>query len=104
MEGFQSFLLGQLIIRNRITGAQQASHLAPWRLTQYVSPLGVLPFLLISHLSGWYFEYLEFPNQRRTKIQENNNYESHFVSVRSVSLFFAISYLFIFPVYFADPV
>ena len=37
---------------------------------------------------GGYLEYLEFPNQRRTKVQENNNYEPHFVSVRSVFLLF----------------
>ena len=34
-------------------------------------------------ISGRYFEYMEFPNQRRTKIQENNNHEPHFVSVHS---------------------
>ena len=32
-------------------------------------------------MSGWYFEYVEFPNQRRTEIQENNNYKPRFVSV-----------------------
>ena len=38
-------------------------------------------FSLISHLSGWHFEYMEFPNQRRTKIPQNNNYKSRVVRV-----------------------
>ena len=40
-----------------------------------------LVFVLFFSTSGRHFEYLAFPNQRRTKIQENNNYESRFVSV-----------------------
>ena len=53
-------------------------------------------FVIVYHLfyilfiSGRYIEYMEFPKQRWTKIQENNNYESHFVSVRlSSPLFFS---------------
>ena len=54
-------------------------------------PFGQYLFLplFISYFSGRYLEYLEFPNQRRTKIQENNNHESNFVSILlSGSVFF----------------
>ena len=31
------------------------------------------------YLSGWYFEYLELPNQGWTEIPQHNNYESRVV-------------------------
>ena len=36
-------------------------------------------FSLLISLSGWHFKYLEFSNQGRTKVPQNNNYESHVV-------------------------
>jgi len=40
------------------------------------------------YISGRHFEYMELPLKSRTKFQENNNYESHLVSVPLVSPFF----------------
>ena len=46
----------------------------------FISPL-FIPYFL-----GGYPKYLEFSDQRRTKVQENNNYEPHFVSVLGFSI------------------
>ena len=93
MEHFQSFRLGWLIIQNRFTGVQQALQWALFWPTWY--PSFSFQFInsilfIFSVISGWRFERLEFPNQWRTEIQENNNYESHFVST-FFQLFFCSS-------------
>ena len=63
-------------------------------------------FVIVYHLfyilfiSGRYFEYMEFPKQRWTKIQENNNYEPHFVSVSASPLLpFSPSLPLLLPIY-----
>ena len=57
-------------------------------IVKYIlSPIIIYLFYILTFLSGRYFEYVEFPNQWRTEIQENNNYEPHFVSVRLPALF-----------------
>ena len=62
-------------------------------------------FLLILYPLGRYSEYLELPKQGRTKIQENNDYKPYFVSLRSVSTLFTISYIhFVSFLYLANPV
>lgn len=95
MQQHQSFQLGWLIIRNLITAVQQVLQLALLQPILYVSSFVKYIIHYDSHLfqlSGRYFEYMEFPNERRTEIQKNNNFEPHFVSVRTF-LFFSPSHV-----------